>query len=131
MADGGNGALTGQGGSITNTSPTTGIRSGSVTLVSDGTYTNTGHTGGNWWAPTFVGIGSFWSARAVINSQSGTTPSGTFGTFVGLSGSINWSFSNSSAGVEGTGNMTISFSPDGGTTIAGTMTVAWDVGFAP
>lgn len=131
LGAGSNGRLTGSSASATNTSVSTGIRSGSLTLVNDGTFTGTGSGGGSWWTPTTAGVGSQWSAKAVINSQTNTTASGTYNSFVALTSGTSWSFSNTATNNEGTGSMTISFSPDGGGSTAGTMTVTWDVGFAP
>lgn len=125
------GRLTGTGGAANNTSVSPGIRTGTFALVNDGTFTGTGTAGGSWFTPTTMAIGSQWSAKAVINTQTNTTPSGTFGSFVTLSAGASWGFSNSLTTNEGTGNMTISLSPDGGTTTAGTMLVSWDVGNVP
>lgn len=124
------GRLTGASGSVVNTSVSTGIRSGTFTLVNDGTFTGLPGSG-SWFTPTTAGVGAQWSAKAVINSQTNTTASGTYGSFVALTSGTSWSFSNSATNNEGTGSMTISFSPDGGGSTAGTMTVSWDVGFAP
>lgn len=132
VTGGGAGHLTGTGAGVANTSASTGIRSGTFALINDGTFTATGGASGNWFVPTTASIGTSWWAKAVINTQANTSSTGTFGSFVQLTaGSTSWAFSNSGASLEGTGNMTISFSPDGGTTTAGTMVVTWDVGFAP
>lgn len=130
-AAGQRGTLTGSIGTLTNTSVATGIRSGTLALVNDGTFTQTGHPADNWFNPTVAGIGSSWSAKWVTNSSTNTTVSGTTGSFVSLSAGTTWGVSNTGTNNEGTGNATISFSPDGGTTTVGTMAVSWDVGFAP
>lgn len=125
------GRLTGNSGSVVNTSVSTGIRSGTFALVNDGTFTGTGTGGGSWFTPTIAAIGSGWSAKLAITTQANTTISGTTGSFVSLTSGASWSFQNTATNNEGTGTGTISFSPDGGTTTAGTMSFSWDVGFAP
>lgn len=130
-AAGARGTLTGSAGGVVNTSVATGIRTGTFALVNDGTFTGTGSGGGNWFTPTVAGIGSSWSARWVTNTSTTTTVTGTVGSFVSLSSGTSWGMSNTATNNEGTGTATISFSPDGGTTIAGTMAVSWDVGFTP
>jgi len=131
IGSGQRGTLTGSAGSAVNTSVATGIRSATFALVNDGTFTGTNTAGGNWFTPTVAGIGSSWSAKLVINTQANTTITGTLNTFLSLSGSTSWGFSNTATNNEGTGTGTISFSPDGGTTTVGTMAISWDVGFTP
>lgn len=132
LAGGGTlGTLTGSNGGVSNISVSTGIRSGTFTLVNNGTFTGTGTAGGSWFTPTVVGVGSLWSVKAVINSSTNTNTTGSFGAFGSLSSGAAWSFTNTATNTEGSGNMTLSFSPDGGATTSGTCTVSWDVGFAP
>jgi len=126
------GNLTGTPGSVTNTSNATGVRSGNLTLIPDGTFTATGSTAKNWFSPTTAGIGTAWSAKATVNSQTNTNITGpTLGTWVALSSSAQWAFANTGNVVEGFGTMTIAFSRDGGATTAGSMSVTWDVGYTP
>lgn len=129
---GGGGALTGQSGSVSNTSQTTGVRSGTFTLITDGTFTGTGATTKNWFLPTVAGVGAGWSAKATVTSNNNTTVSGAaVGSWLSLSSNVQWAFANTGATVEGLGGMTIAFSRDGGATTAGSMTMTWDVGYTP
>lgn len=125
------GRLTGSSGNVVNTSVATGIRSGTFALVNDGTFTGTGSAGGSWFAPTIAAIGTQWWAKATVNTTSNTTFTGTTGSWVQLTSGTSWGMQNTATNNEGTGNFTIAFSPDGGTTTAGTMNVPWDVGFTP
>lgn len=131
VALGSGGSLTGFSGTVTNTSLSTGIRTGTLALAADGTFTQTGHAVSNWFQPTTAAIGANWSAKVTINSSTTTNFTGTVGSFVSLSGGASWGMSNSSTNVEGTGTFTIAFSPDGGASTAGSMVVGWDVGYTP
>lgn len=130
-AAGGSGNLTGNSGTVTNTGLSPGIRSGTLALVNDGTFTQTGHPTGNWWNPTTAGIGSLWSAKVTVNTSTNTNFTGTTGGWVSLSSGASWGMSNTVTSAEGTGTFTIAFSPDGGASTAGSMTVGWDVGYTP
>lgn len=124
------GLLNGVGGTINNASAASGIRSASVNVATDGTYTFTGPgtTNGNWYSPTTTGIGSSWWVKFTVASSTNSTNSGSIGSWTQLTSTVGVSASNSSASVEGTGSFTVQFSPDGGTTVAATGTVNWDVG---
>jgi hypothetical protein len=116
---------------MTNTSVSTGIRSASFTLVNDGTFTSSSSGTGNWLSPTSAGVGSNWWAKATVNTTTNTSLTGTTGGWTQLTSGEAWSAQNTATNNEGTGNFTIAFSPDGGTTTVGSMNVSWDVGYTP
>ncbi len=128
---GSDGALTGTNGGMTNTSVATGIRSASFTLANDGSFTNSSSGTGSWFSPNVSGVGAQWWAKATVNSTSNTSLTGAFGGWTQLTSGEGWGASNTATNNEGTGNFTVAFSPDGGTTTVGTMNVAWDVGYSP
>lgn len=118
--------------SVTNTNPVAGTRAAGVSFVTDGTTVNSPVAAGpNWFNPTFAGIGSSWWVRFVVNTQSGTTiSSGVSGAWNPISSNVILIFQNTVAAGLGTGNATISFSPDGGTTVVTAGLLTWSVGTA-
>lgn len=127
--------------SLINTlSGTTGVRSATMTLNSDGTASTSrspsGGTGtatcGPWYFPNpTTGVGSLYWCKLTINSQSNTTISGSVNTVISISGA-SWTFSSSATNVEGSGSGTITvYADSGGTSPVMTGSVSWDVGFTP
>lgn len=121
---------------------TTGLRSASVGLASDGTGTASrspaGGTGtatcGPWYFPNpTAGIGSSFWVKLTINTQTFTTISGNAtGTVLSLGTAVSWTFTNSATSTEGTGTGTFAIYTDAaGTNQVATGTLTWDVGFAP
>ena len=126
----GQGTVQAVSGDFGKTSHTTGLLTTSITINTDGTYTQDIGSGGNWFFPTQVGIGSSWSVRFTIVTQSQTTTGGvTFGTWLALTSARTPTFTNDTTAHEGTGTLTVAFSSDGGSTIAVTSNIQWDVGY--
>jgi hypothetical protein len=118
--------------STTNTSLSTGIRTSTLTFASDGTATLTNATPPNWYNPTTTGVGSNWYVRVTTNTSANTTRGGlASGSWGILTSGQSVTFSNSATNNEATGNATVSFSPDNGTTVFTAGNVSWDVGFTP
>lgn len=119
------------------TSPSTGIRQANVSFNTDGTTTLIGAstTYGSWWTRTpYTGIGSYYWVRITIDTQLRTTLGGTMtpGTWYQINAAYYITFSNSSSTSEGTGSFTVSFSTDGGSTVAASYSgQTWDVGYIP
>lgn len=124
-----------------NTLATAGVRSGTMTLVNDGTSTASrspaGGSGvtscGPWYFPNpTTGVGSLFWCKWTTNTTNNSTITGSaVGSVISIGGS-SWTVSNSGTGVEGTGTATISVYADaGGTILVATGAVSWDVGFAP
>ncbi len=135
MPQGGPVAFSGSGG---NTSATSGTRSVTFTMNSDGTtgVTRSG-TGGSgaltstsWYLPATGSIGSHYWAKLTISSGFGTTYSGSAqSTVLALSSALAWTFTNSSSVAEGTGTATINvYADSGGTQLVATGSFNWDVG---
>lgn len=127
------GIITSPSVTIQNTSPVTGIRSGSFSLVNDGTLTKINGTGStSWFTPTTTGIGSSVWVNVALTSNTNTTVGGTTGSWVSLAASPSWNFTNTATNNEGIGTFTLSFASDSaGANIVGTGSGGWDVGFAP
>lgn len=123
--------LTGNSALATNTSLATGIRSGTIALAADGTFTQTGHAADAWATPTTAGIGAVWWVKLVASGSNTSFTGDSLSTWLQLTSGRSWSFANTATNNEGTGTGTFSFSPDGGTTTAGTAPMSWDVGFTP
>lgn len=118
--------------SSTNTSTSTGIRVTTLAFNSDGTVTFTGASPPNWFIPTTTGIGSLWYVRVTNNTSANTTRGGlASGSWGVLTAGQSITFQNTATNNEGTGNATVSFSPDNGTTVYTAGLISWDVGFAP
>lgn len=119
---------------VTNVAPSTGIRSGSFTLNSDGTTSKTpSGVAPSWYSPApTTGAATGYYCALVINSSAGTTVGGPgSGVVVAVSGA-SWSFTNTSANVEGSGTATLYVYADvAGTQVLTTNFVSWDVGYQP
>lgn len=133
-----NGGPIGFSGGVSNNSAATGVRSGSFQINSDGTTQSTrlgvsNVVGSPWYAPLPApGIGASYWCKMTINSSTGTTSSGSFGTVLSLSGNINWGFTSSGPLTEGVGNATLNIYGDaGGTSLLASANVSWDVGYTP
>lgn len=125
-------------GGVSNNSAATGVRSGSFQINSDGTTQSTVHgvssvAGSPWYAPLPApGIGASYWCKMTINSTTGTTASGSFGTVLALSSNINWGFTSTGPLTEGFGNATLNIYGDaGGTSLLASANVSWDVGYTP
>lgn len=124
---------------VSTLSGTTGVRSAGMTLNSDGTSSTSRTSGGTgtatcgpWYSPNpTTGVGSNYWCKLTISSQTNTTISGAVNTVQSVGGS-SWTFSSSTANVEGSGSGTVTIYGDsGGTQVIQTGSVGWDVGFTP
>lgn len=120
---------------VSNNSASTGIRSGQLSLSSDGTGA---HTVANvstplaWYAPApTVGAGSGIWVKLTVNSTSSTNITGAAtGTVLTLGAT--WTFTSTSPAQEGFGTFTLTFYSDaGGTSVIRSQSGAWDVGYTP
>lgn len=117
---------------------TTGIRSASFRMLTDGTSTATASDAvsanpqPNWYSPTTTSIGNSYWVRAVSQTNDGGTFSGTaFGTWIQLSTQAVWTFSNGATNRENLATIAISIAASSGGTVLGTYTVDFDVGYTP
>jgi hypothetical protein len=113
-----------------NTSPTAGIRSGSLTLNTDGTISLLNGTGsGAWYSPTGAGAGTGVWVKIAVSGTNTTVSGSATGTWFQLTSAVGWTFANSSTTVEAFGTYTLSFAADsGGVNVIGAGAGSWDVG---
>ena len=118
---------------VINTSFSTGIRSASITIVTNGTTSGGFVTNPeNWYAPTTAGIGSSFWCKMTTSNLNLVNVGGSLaaGTWMQLSSNQNATFANDGIGAEGTGNFAIQFSTDSaGSVITGTISGWIDVGY--
>lgn len=119
---------------LSNTAFTTGIRSASVTLASNGNVSYSNGSGPSNWvnvAPT-TGIGnSYWMRVNVSNVTNTAYTNISPGTWYQLSLDRTFAVQNTGTALEGTGDFTISIATDsGGSNIVATLgTGGWSVGY--
>lgn len=130
---------------LSNNSLTTGIRSATVTLNSDGTSsvsrspTSNVKAGSNiscgpWGSPTTTGVGSSYWCKLVPGSYNNTTISGGLvNSVISISGA-SWTFTSTGASSEGFdngGSVINVYSDAAGTHLVNSGSISWDVGYAP
>ena len=122
--------LTGSAGSIMNTAASTGIRTATLSLQTDGTQTGTGGSLINWGNPVIPGIGASYFVQFNVSGTNYTTSGVTLGAWTRISLVGGLSVKNSSTTTEGTGTISCVLSADGVTPLS-TYTVSFDVGYTP
>lgn len=127
------GVITTPSNTLLNTSLSTGVRSSTLQLNTDGSISLSGGTGATaWFAPIIAAIGTQVWVKLTVGSSTNTNISGGTGSWLPLSAAVSWSFQNSSVAVEATGSYTLSFATDSsGGNVVGSGSGTWDVGYAP
>lgn len=123
------------GPAVSNNSAALGVRSGTMSLASDGSGTQTQLGTSHaiqWYAPVTTGIGSSVWCKLTINSTNFTNMTGTSTGTIQTVGGCAWTFTSSASNQEGTGTFTLTFYGDAaGTNLLSTQTGSWDVGYTP
>lgn len=128
------GAVVAFGPGVSNNSAALGIRSGTLSLASDGTGTQTQLGTSHalqWYAPVTAGIGASIWAKLTVNTSTFTNVTGSGSGVVSASGA-SWTFTSSASNQEGVGTFTLNFYGDsGGTNLLSSQNGSWDVGYTP
>lgn len=115
----------------TNVSAVSGFRTASVSFNTDGTASATSNANTTWAAAPAAGAGAgVWVMMTPTSSVNTTYVGKAINTWLEITATLTFSFSNSDANLEGSGKASVLFSLDGGATTAATLTnvVNWDVG---
>lgn len=115
---------------ISNVSVTSGVRSASMYINSDGSITYTEPVAGNeeWFLPITSGIGSGFYAYATATG-SGTWGGDSLSTWINLSTAAGWSLTSTSPTAEDTGTLTVDIAASAGGPVLGTMVATFNVGY--